>query len=328
MKEKILLIDGHSILNRAFYGLPELTNSEGLHTNAIYGFLNILFKMLEEENPDYLTVAFDLSAPTFRHKMYDAYKGTRKPMPGELREQVPVMKDVLEAMGVNIVSREGYEADDILGTLARKSEAQEMDVTILSGDRDLLQLATDHTCIRIPKTKGGKTTIEDYYAKDVEAAYQLTPPQIIELKALMGDSADNIPGLPGVGEKTATKLLLEYGTAENAYAHVEEIKPKKAQNAFLEHYDLAVLSRKLATINTDSPVDLDREKARVHDFYTQEAYEFFKELEFKNFLSRFQDKGEQVKAEEQFHTVTDLAFAEELFKKAEEKEGIGLELAF
>lgn len=326
MKEKILLIDGHSILNRTYYGLPDLTNSEGLHTNAIYGFLNILFKMLEEENPDYLTVAFDLPAPTFRHKMYDAYKGTRKPMPGELREQVPVMKDVLEAMGVNIVSKEGYEADDVLGTLAKKSETQGMDVTILSGDRDLLQLATENICIRIPKTKGGKTTIEDYYAKDVKEAYQLTPPQIIELKALMGDSADNIPGLPGVGEKTATKLLLEYGTAENAYAHVEEIKPKKAQNAFLEHYDLAVLSRKLATINTDSPVELDREKARVHDFYTQEAYEFFKELEFKNFLSRFQDKGEQVNAEEYFQTVTDLALAEEIFKKAEEKEGIGLEL--
>ena len=228
MKEKILLIDGHSILNRTYYGLPDLTNSEGLHTNAIYGFLNILFKMLEEENPDYLTVAFDLPAPTFRHKMYDAYKGTRKPMPGELREQVPVMKDVLEAMGVNIVSKEGYEADDVLGTLAKKSETQGMDVTILSGDRDLLQLATENICIRIPKTKGGKTTIEDYYAKDVKEAYQLTPPQIIELKALMGDSADNIPGLPGVGEKTATKLLLEYGTAENAYAHVEEIKIGRA----------------------------------------------------------------------------------------------------
>lgn len=326
MKEKILLIDGHSILNRTYYGLPDLTNSEGLHTNAIYGFLNILFKMLEEENPDYLTVAFDLPAPTFRHKMYDAYKGTRKPMPGELREQVPVMKDVLEAMGVNIVSKEGYEADDVLGTLAKKSEIQGMDVTILSGDRDLLQLATENICIRIPKTKGGKTTIENYYAEDVKEAYQLTPPQIIELKALMGDSADNIPGLPGVGEKTATKLLLEYGTAENAYAHVEEIKPKKAQNAFLEHYDLAVLSRKLATINIDSPVELDRVKARVHDFYTQEAYEFFKELEFKNFLSRFHDKGEQVKVEEYFQTVTDLALAEEIFKNAEEKEGIGLEL--
>lgn len=326
MKEKILLIDGHSILNRAYYGLPDLTNSEGLHTNAIYGFLNILFKILEEENPDYLTVAFDLSAPTFRHKMYEAYKGTRKPMPGELREQVPVMKDVLEAMGVNIVSKEGYEADDILGTLAKKGEDQDMAVTILSGDRDLLQLATDCICIRIPKTKGGRTTIEDYYAKDVEEAYQLTPPQIIELKALMGDSADNIPGLPGVGEKTATKLLLEYGTAENAYAHVEEIKPKKAQNAFLEHYDLAVLSRKLATINTDSPVELDREKARVHDFYTQEAYEFFKELEFKNFLSRFQDKGEKIRVEESFQIVDDFTLAEEIFRKAEGKESIGLEV--
>ena len=234
MREKILLIDGHSILNRAFYGLPDLTNSEGLHTNAIYGFLNILFKMMEEEKPDYLTVAFDLSAPTFRHKMYDAYKGTRKPMPQELRQQVPVMKDVLGAMGVPILSMEGYEADDLLGTIAKRSEAKGMDVTVLSGDRDLLQLATDHICIRIPKTKGGKTTIEDYFAKDVQEAYQLSPLQIIELKALMGDTADNIPGLPGVGEKTATKLLLEYGSVENAHAHAEEIKPNKAKNAFLE----------------------------------------------------------------------------------------------
>ena len=223
MREKILLIDGHSILNRAYYGLPDLTNSEGLHTNAIYGFLNILFKMLEEEKPDYLTVAFDLHAPTFRHQMYDAYKGTRKPMPSELREQVPVMKDVLAAMGVAVISKEGYEADDLLGTVAKRSEAKGMDVTVLSGDRDLLQLATDHICIRIPKTKGGKTTIEDYFAKDVQEAYQLSPLQIIELKALMGDTADNIPGLPGVGEKTATKILLEYGSVENAHAHAEEI---------------------------------------------------------------------------------------------------------
>ena len=301
---------------------PDDSLSFSLAATYDFGFMKLIFKVIEEEQPTHFVVTFDVHAPTFRHKMYDAYKGTRKPMPGELREQVPVMKDVLEAMGVNIVSKEGYEADDILGTLAKKSEAQGMDVTILSGDRDLLQLATDHICIRIPKTKGGKTTIEDYDAKDVVEAYQLTPPQIIELKALMGDSADNIPGLPGVGEKTATKLLLEYGTAENAYAHVEEIKPKKAQNAFLEHYDLAVLSRKLATINTDSPVDLDREKAKVHDFYTQEAYEFFKELEFKNFLSRFQDKGEEIKAEEYFQTITDFALAEEIFQNAEQKEGI------
>ena len=255
MSEKILLIDGHSILNRAYYGLPELTNSEGLHTNAIYGFLNILFKTIEEEKPDYLTVAFDLHAPTFRHQMYDAYKGTRKPMPQELREQVPVMKDVLAAMGVCMISMEGYEADDLLGTLAKKSEAKGMEVTVLSGDRDLLQLASSHICIRIPKTRFGKTTVEDYFADDVKEKYQLSPEQIIELKALMGDASDNIPGLPGVGEKTATKILLEYGSVENAHAHAEDIKPNKAKNAFLEHYDLAVLSKKLATINTDSPVD-------------------------------------------------------------------------
>ena len=169
-------------MNRAFYGLPDLTNAEGLHTNAIYGFLSILFKMVEEEKPDYLTVAFDVHAPTFRHEMYKEYKGTRKPMPQELREQVPVMKDLLAAMGIEIISKEGYEADDLLGTVAKKSEAKGMEVTVLSGDRDLLQLATEHICIRIPKTKGGKTTIEDYYAKDVEEKYQLSPAQIIELR--------------------------------------------------------------------------------------------------------------------------------------------------
>ena len=323
MREKILLIDGHSILNRAFYGLPDLTNAEGLHTNAIYGFLNILFKMVEEEKPDYLTVAFDLAAPTFRHKIYDAYKGTRKPMPHELRQQVPVMKDVLTAMGIPLLSKEGYEADDLLGTIAKRSEAKGMDVTVLSGDRDLLQLATDHICIRIPKTKGGKTTIEDYFAKDVEEAYQLTPLQIIELKALMGDTADNIPGLPGVGEKTATKLLLEYGSVENAHAHVEDIKPNKAKNAFLEHYDLAILSKELATICIDSPIEYDWEAARIHDLY---AYEFFKELEFKNFLSRFEETGNISKAEEYFKLLTDFTKTEEIFTLAKEKEEVGLEL--
>ena len=196
---KIVLIDGHSMLNRAFYGVPDLTNAKGLHTNAIYGFLNILFKILEEEKPDYLTVAFDVHAPTFRHEMYKEYKGTRKPMPEELRQQVPVMKQVLEAMGVLIVEKAGLEADDILGTIAKRSEAEGIEVALVSGDRDLLQIATDHIKIRIPKTRGGKTEIEDYYAKDVEAAYHVTPLKFIELKALMGDTADNIPGVPKVG---------------------------------------------------------------------------------------------------------------------------------
>ena len=193
MSQKLVLIDGHSILNRAFYGVPDLSNAEGLHTNAIYGFLNIMFKILEEEKPDYLAVAFDVHAPTFRHQMYQAYKGTRKPMPEELRQQVPVMKEVLKAMHITIMEQAGLEADDILGTLAKKAEQEGMEVSLVSGDRDLLQIATDHIKIRIPKTKQGRTEIEDYYAADVQAAYQVTPLQFIELKALMGDTADNIP---------------------------------------------------------------------------------------------------------------------------------------
>ena len=209
MSEKLVLIDGHSILNRAFFGIPDLTNSEGLHTNAVYGFLNIMFKILEEEQPDYLTVAFDVSEPTFRHKMYEAYKGTRKPMPEELREQVPVMKEILKAMHITIMEQAGLEADDILGTLAKKAEQAGLEVSLVSGDRDLLQIATDHIKIRIPKTKQGKTEIENYYAADVVERYKVTPREFIDVKALMGDSADNIPGVPGIGEKTATKIIME-----------------------------------------------------------------------------------------------------------------------
>ena len=219
MNKKIVLIDGHSILNRAFFGIPDLTNSEGLHTNAIYGFLNILFKILDEEKPDYLTVAFDRSEPTFRHKMYDAYKGTRKPMADELRQQVPVMKEVLQAMGIVIVEKPGYEADDLLGTIAGRAQKAGLEVSIISGDRDLLQLATNQVKIRIPKTKRTGTEIEDYNAKDVLEKYQVTPKEFIDVKALMGDSSDNIPGVPGIGEKTATNLIVAYKSIENAYAH-------------------------------------------------------------------------------------------------------------
>ena len=186
MSEKIVLIDGHSILNRAFYGLPDLTNAEGLHTNAIYGFLTIMFKILEEEKPEYLTVAFDVHAPTFRHEMYDAYKGTRKPMADELRQQVPVIKEVLGAMGIKTIEQAGLEADDLLGTISRRSEERGMEVSVISGDRDLLQLATEHVKIRIPKTRQGRTEVEDYYSEDVKNRYQVTPLEFIDLKALMG----------------------------------------------------------------------------------------------------------------------------------------------
>lgn len=226
------------------------------------------------------------------------------------------MKEVLTAMGVPLLMKEGYEADDLLGTVAKRMEKKGLDVSVVSGDRDLLQLATEHIMIRIPKTKRTGTEIEDYHAKEVLEKYQVTPPQIIELKAMMGDASDNIPGLPGVGEKTATKLVVAYGTIENACAHVEEIKPTKAKNAFLEHYDLAVLSKKLATIDTDSPIDFVLEDARLTDLYTPEAFALFKKLEFKNLLGRFQCDAPDQKIEQYFYAVEDFGEAEDVFAQA------------
>ena len=318
MSEKILLVDGHSIINRAFYGVTDLTNSEGLHTNAIFGFLNTLFKVLDEEKPDYLTVAFDVKAPTFRHKLYDAYKGTRKPMPEELHEQVPVLKDVLHAMGIQTMEKAGLEADDLLGTVAKRSEKKGMEVTVLSGDRDLLQLATEHIRIRLPKTKGGVTETENYHTQDVIDRYQVTPLQIIELKALMGDSADNIPGVPGIGEKTATNLIVQYGSIENAYAHVEEIKPNRAKEALRAHYDMAQMSKTLATINIDCDYDYDWEAARLGDIYTAEAYQLLKKLEFRNMLSRFSvEAPANERIEKNFRMLPELGEAENLLTRAE-----------
>ena len=326
MSQKLVLIDGHSILNRAFYGVPDLSNAEGLHTNAIYGFLNILFKILEEEKPDYLAVAFDVHAPTFRHKMYDAYKGTRKPMPEELREQVPVMKEVLRAMHVVIMEQAGLEADDILGTLAKKAEKQGMEISLVSGDRDLLQIATEHIKIRIPKTKMGKTEIEDYYAKDVLVTYEVTPTQFIELKALMGDTADNIPGVPKVGEKTARALMVEYGSLDNIYAHVEDISKKSIRESLMENRALAELSKALATIKTDCDVELNYEAAKAEGYYNPEAYTIFKRLEFKNMLSRFEKEqmtGGNV-VSEGFKTIDKKEALLEVLHRAEQLPCVGL----
>ena len=247
MDEKIVLIDGHSIMFRAFYGMPlAMTAPDGTHTNAVYGFLAILRKVLEEEKPEYLAVAFDRSEPTFRHEKYPEYKGTRQAAPPEFHEQMPVIRRLLDCMEIPNISIAGWEADDILGTLSRRSEERGLKVSLVSGDRDLLQIATDRTEIIIPKTKGGQTTYERYFAKDVAETVGVTPSEFIDMKALMGDSSDNIPGLPGVGPKTALAIIEKYHSIENAYEHVEEIKPKKAQSAMRDHYDLAVLSKDLA----------------------------------------------------------------------------------
>lgn len=287
-KKKLLLVDGHSVLNRAFYGMPDLTNAKGVHTGAVYGFLKILFSQLDELKPDYLTVAFDVHAPTFRHEAYADYKGTRKSMPDELREQVPLMKKMLTAMGIEIREQAGLEADDILGTLAKKAEAQDMDVVLLSGDRDLLQIAADHITIRIPRTRQGQTVIDDFRTQQVIDTYGVTPRQFIDVKALMGDSSDNVPGVPKVGEKTAISLIRDYGSLDGVYEHLDEIKKPALHRNLAENEDKARMSLFLVTIKTDCDVELDFEKARADGFYTREAFELCTELGFKNLLPRFE----------------------------------------
>lgn len=323
MSEKIVLIDGHSILNRAFYGLPDLTNAEGLHTNAIYGFLTIMFKILEEEKPEYLTVAFDVHAPTFRHEMYDAYKGTRKPMADELRQQVPVIKEVLGAMGIKTIEQAGLEADDLLGTISRRSEERGMEVSVISGDRDLLQLATEHVKIRIPKTRQGRTEVEDYYSEDVKNRYQVTPLEFIDLKALMGDTSDNIPGVPSIGEKTAARIITEYHSIENAYAHVEELKPPRASKALKEHWELAVMSKTLATIEVHADFAYDFEEARLGNIYTEEAYAYFQRLQFKNLLSKFDVTAPANSVEDHFRVIESKTEATEIFRKVAQADCVG-----
>lgn len=324
--EKLLLIDGHSILNRAFYGVPDLTNSEGLHTNAVYGFLNILFKFLDEEQADYLAVAFDLKAPTFRHQMFDAYKGTRKPMPPELHEQVPLMKEVLAAMEIPILTKEGFEADDILGTVAKRAQAAGVEVTVISGDRDLLQLSDAHIKISIPKTSRGVTEVHHYYPADVEREYQVTPKEFIAVKALMGDSSDNIPGVPSIGEKTATNLIVQYKDLETLFKNIDTIKPPRAKKALEEHRDLAELSYRLAKICTDCPIEFSLEEAKIGELYTPAAYEYMSRLGFKSILARFGAASRKENdLESKFSYVTELGEAEEIFlramKAAGQKEG-------
>ena len=323
MSKKLVLIDGHSILNRAFFGLPDLTNSQGVHTNAVYGFLNIMFKILEEEKPDYLTVAFDVHAPTFRHKMFEEYKGTRKPMADELRQQVPLIKEMLKAMGITIVEKEGYEADDILGTLSVKAEKEGMDVAVISGDRDLLQLATEHVMIRIPKTKKTGTEIENYLADDVVEKYGVTPKEFIDVKALQGDTADNIPGVPGIGEKTAGALIAKYHSIEAVHEDAPNVKPPRASKNIVEFWDQAVMSKELATIITDAPVDYEFRDAQIDgidSLYTEEAFMMCKRLEFKNLLPRFDVQAPKNNVEENFKVISDKKSLDDIIKRASKKD--------
>ena len=324
MKNKIMLVDGHSILNRAFYGMPDFTNHAGVHTGAILGFFNILYKYLEEEKATHLLVAFDRKEPTFRHIRFKEYKGTRKPMPQELHEQVPILKDILKAMTIPVVDYAGFEADDILGTIAREGEKAGFDVCVVSGDRDLLQLATDIVKIKIPKTKATGTITEEYYAKDVFEAYGVTPTEFIDLKGLMGDTADNIPGVPGIGEKTASKIITTFHSIENAYEHIEEVTPKRAQNNLREYYDQAILSKELATIKTDCELNYKLKDAVLENIYTKEAFDLLKELDLKSLMKRF-DIEEEPEFQFVCTLIEDMNEAEDIFEQAKNAPVVGFQ---
>ena len=292
---RLILVDGNSIMNRAFYGImgsKMLTTSDGTYTNADYGFLSILFKIEEDLNPDYIAVAFDLKGPTERHKMYEGYKANRHGMPDELAQQMPIIKDVLKAMNIKIIEKQGYEGDDILGTLSKEAEEQGIDVTILSGDRDTFQLTSDKVTVRIPRTKMGKTENEDYDRTRVLEEYGIEPKELIEVKGLMGDTSDNIPGIPGVGEKTALNLIRHYKTIDNLYKEVEtnesliDVKGKLKEK-ILENKELAYLSRKLGEINRQAPIETSVEELKKQEWNNQEVYNLFKYLRFNRYIDRF-----------------------------------------
>ena len=310
---KLMVIDGNSILNRAYYGIRPLTTRDGLYTHAIFGFLTTLLRLEGEEAPDALCVTFDVHAPTFRHQASEAYKATRKPMPEELRVQVPVLKEVLDTLNIPRYEMEGWEADDLIGTLSKRCERKDMEVVVISGDRDLLQLATEHVKIRIPKTKQGRTEIEDYYAKDVFERYQVTPEEFIDLKALMGDTADNIPGVPKIGEKTASKIISAYGSIENAYEHIDEIKPALAQKNLREYYDQAIFSKWLATIKLDCELDCGPADCLIDNMFNEESYKLFNELELKSILKRFDFSEKKTELSPDIVMVLDEKKAEQVF---------------
>ena len=302
---KLIVIDGNSIVNRAFYGIMGsrmLQTADGTYTNAIYGFLAILFKELEEIKPDYMAVAFDLKAPTARHKMYEGYKANRHGMPDELAAQMPILKDVLRAMNITIIEKEGYEADDILGTLSRMGEKEGIDVALLTGDRDSFQLATDKTCIYIPHTKAGKTETDIYDRNKVLEVYGVEPVQMIEVKGLQGDTSDNIPGVPGIGEKTALSLVKEYGSIENLYKSIEEgtdsLKGKQREK-IVDNKDLAELSRTLGTINLEVPMDITINDLKIKEWDKSEVLKIFKVLRFNRYIERFELENQVVETAEQ-----------------------------
>ncbi|TKC15766.1 DNA polymerase I [Robertmurraya kyonggiensis] len=313
MSKKLVLIDGNSIAYRAFFALPLLNNDKGIHTNAIYGFTMMLMKILEDEKPTHIMVAFDAGKTTIRHSTFSEYKGGRQKTPPELSEQFPYIRELLDAYGISRYELENYEADDIIGTLSLEAEKDGFEVKVISGDKDLTQLSSDKTTVSI--TKKGITEIEEYTPAHIKEKYGLIPEQIIEMKGLMGDASDNIPGVPGVGEKTAIKLLKEFQTVENLIASIDKVSGNKLKEKLEEFKDQALMSKELATIIRDAPVQIDLEEVEYEGFEQDKLVKFFKELGFNSLLEKM-DVAEEAKALEEIEfkmvkEVTEDLFADE-----------------
>ncbi|QZY56578.1 DNA polymerase I [Crassaminicella profunda] len=289
--KKIIIIDGNSLINRTFYALPDLTTKEGIHTNAVYGFVNVLYRIFEDYSPEYITVAFDKKAPTFRHKEYDDYKAGRKKMPSELAQQMPIVKEVLDAFKIHRVEIEGFEADDLIGTIAKFCENENVYPFIITGDRDALQLASDKTKVLI--TKKGISELEEYSEKEVLEKYGVTPKEFIDLKGLMGDKSDNIPGVPGIGEKTGAKLIKEFKSIENLLNNIDKVSRSKLREKLEEYREQAVLSKRLATIITDVPVEMSLEEFKMEKPDIEKLWSLFKRLEFRKLMEKIKPKEEK-----------------------------------
>lgn len=308
MEKTLIIIDGNSIVNRAFYALPDLTNKKGLHTNAIFGFTNMLFKLIDTYKPTHISVAFDKKAPTFRHLEYKEYKAGRKKMPDELKQQLEPLKNLLDAFNINRLEIEGYEADDIIGTVSLKAEQDGYKVYIVTGDKDAIQLASKTTTTLI--TKKGVGEVEEYDFNKVEEKYGMTPTQFIDLKGLMGDKSDNIPGVPGIGEVTGIKLIKEFGSIENIIENIDSVKgsPRKKIE---ENKELAIMSKRLATIIRDVPIDFDLEKLEFGNYDKSKLIEVFNELDFNSLIARLDSNAEELKV-----IVNKLEDVKEFIKKA------------
>ncbi|WP_226583636.1 DNA polymerase I [Halobacillus litoralis] len=297
MAEKVVLIDGNSIAYRAFFALPLLNNDKGVYTNAVYGFTTMLLKILEEDKPDHLLVAFDAGKTTFRHETYKEYKGGRQKTPSELSEQFPVLKELLDAFGVKYYQLKNFEADDIIGTLATQAGGKGLDVKVISGDKDLLQLVDNQ--ITVSLTKKGITNVDTYTPSFLLEKMEVRPDQIIDLKALMGDSSDNIPGVPGIGEKTAVKLLKQFDTLQSVYDRLDEVSGKKLKEKLETNKEEAFMSQQLVTIEREAPIEISVSDIGYEGYETQKVSKFFKELGFQSLLSRVQEGGEDADGESQ-----------------------------